>query len=1115
MDPPPFSKDAADGSLHPEKNSLHVFAAICSNSKCKAMIHPENNCLLMRQVFARVTCSSCQEIFMFCTVCVYKRTKTTNCPDSVGVLANARKPYFLDKHLETELHRKGTNFVRDMIKKHQQSSENKNKRKTDARADLSRVLSSYMNETEPDRYVLYEVLNEEPGFYRSVMVASFPREFQSNMERFSERKDFVEDEAIEDFEAAVNFWKLSLAMRKRITEQTYQAYMRGKRHQKLLMQQGSQRQRQIIPPRNFLEANNRYLRQGTSIAMGMPSPVVKRSFGHAMVTLNDCVKHLMASSIEGVEPIPFDWGWDAKSSYEWITETPRAWSLLQQAKESIAQSKKDSQDVLQVLVLPEIQWTDDFEALIVKQGKGSISLRISTIAPRRVARNLPDHSFPVSLGGAKIGNKELLERAFVTEIMELQKAGSKHYRRGHGEVLVYLMPYARLCDQPERRKLLHLMGGNSIYHNRFGVSYPMRLRTDVLRACKDCIESLRKDVLPCCSHCVCWDVISGLDRGTDQLKEKLKSNLPKDYPTEHLHLPSTPEKGRPSYNTSDQPPKHLPFRITPSRLRYSFDLAFHNLECGDWTNAMAESFMSRECFDGHLINKILECGGNARVVREIQEEKSGIKEAAKREAVLLDSKKNPDRYKKPEYPAAWNLSDDLSYFVDVIMHLLFLGVVKATLIEIKEWMKGQDQYKGFKRIANKYNKMLQVLRLQWLPLSLYKTNGKWSGWWSENFLAFSRIMPWFFQDIPDLVSDNFKDSKPPSESPNERKWQKKHYVHWLQERGLKTSAKVADLHERVTLLLAREGGPPNPKKTVAGNKYVPEQVERVLTSLSKMTESVMVDRIEPGKTIPLMELRIKQFLAEFQLLDDQVKKEGELPTIISKYNFACLLNLPRCTEIYGPLRNLWEGQRMGEGSIPEPKKHLKTGQRDGFEVIALNKVFKERAFNIASRTISDPPVQSENRTKAPETWAEFYALRRRNLKRFQNREKLQFALDTDARIISVMIVTGRMASAEHCTMFVLACTYPPADRANEFPNSVAFYHLRDREDQKVKKMGFDYSIFEIDHGFKAEPISLTELEKRLPFVGCYPSFGILVPLMNSGGGRARFHLVDRNRYTQE
>jgi hypothetical protein len=93
---------------------------------------------------------------------------------------------------------------------------------------------------------------------------------------------------------------------------------------------------------------------------------------------------------------------------------------------------------------------------------------------------------------------------------------------------------------------------------------------------------------------------------------------------------------------------------------------------------------------------------------------------------------------------------------------------------------------------------------------------------------------------------------------------------------------------------------------VAG-EYIPEQVQRMLVALDEMTSSIMTTEVVPGKTVKHMELKIKLFLTEFDLLNQQVKTAKDKPKIITSFNFMCLLNLPQLTLRFGPLRNLWEG----------------------------------------------------------------------------------------------------------------------------------------------------------------------------------------------------------------
>jgi hypothetical protein len=65
-----------------------------------------------------------------------------------------------------------------------------------------------------------------------------------------------------------------------------------------------------------------------------------------------------------------------------------------------------------------------------------------------------------------------------------------------GIVLICAKIHACLVDQPEQRGENHLMAGNSIFHKRFGHSFPWHDFKDVLRPCQKCRDVLLDESQP-------------------------------------------------------------------------------------------------------------------------------------------------------------------------------------------------------------------------------------------------------------------------------------------------------------------------------------------------------------------------------------------------------------------------------------------------------------------------------------------------------------------------------------------------------------------------------------------------------------------------------------------
>jgi len=57
--------------------------------------------------------------------------------------------------------------------------------------------------------------------------------------------------------------------------------------------------------------------------------------------------------------------------------------------------------------------------------------------------------------------------------------------------------------------------------------------------------------------------------------------------------------------------------------------------------------------------------------------------------------KKPELYAMWSFPATWQRGVQLDQHIDVIMHLLFLGVIKTIMQNIQEWMVKRNKGSAF------------------------------------------------------------------------------------------------------------------------------------------------------------------------------------------------------------------------------------------------------------------------------------------------------------------------------------------------------------------------------------------------------------------------------------
>ena len=179
----------------------------------------------------------------------------------------------------------------------------------------------------------------------------------------------------------------------------------------------------------------------------------------------------------------------------------------------------------------------------------------------------------------------------------------------------------------------------------------------------------------------------------------------------------------------------------------------------------------------------------------------------------------------------WTRHCPLCQFIDVPMHLLFLGIQRTVMKQVTLWHSRRSAKSSFEQHANGVLDAMHCMRLSWCKVLPYNGN-KTAGWTSETHLAMSRSNKWFHGGIKkirhkDCVSD--LDALPPS------CWLRKHNAAWLRLRGLSTKGLAPELKKRVAHHLSLPNPPP-----VIGICHTPAKNAMLTTqSLTSMLAHLM------------------------------------------------------------------------------------------------------------------------------------------------------------------------------------------------------------------------------------------------------------------------------------
>jgi hypothetical protein len=171
---------------------------------------------------------------------------------------------------------------------------------------------------------------------------------------------------------------------------------------------------------------------------------------------------------------------------------------------------------------------------------------------------------------------------------------------------------------------------------------------------------------------------------------------------------------------------------------------------GIWSIENAKSYLWVEGFNSDSISAVIEHATNTRALNALEAEMDLYPEDY--EAMLHDKQCRPSLYAIWKVPSLWNRGTDLTQHVDAVMHLIFLGIVKATVKCLEDWLMSRRSHGALITFASGVLDSVSSLNLVWCCVLPYKS-GKFTGWISENYLALSCLILWFYAPLDEIASD--------------------------------------------------------------------------------------------------------------------------------------------------------------------------------------------------------------------------------------------------------------------------------------------------------------------------------------------------------------------------
>ena len=814
-----------------------------------------------------------------------------------------------------------------------------------------------------------------------------------------------------------------------------------------------------------------YLEGARSILSNLPIPVIRQDVpNHSYVSITDCIRHFLGhEDLSEVAIIPNALREGAvKQSVDHSSTSVRAQEIIHQQRPANAMASY------------VLMWSDDVEPNRTKANRGSVWLMTATIATRLENGHSMAHTFPIAVG--KKGENHNPVIAKVEELLQELRTGSCgdfYLGTQNKKASMTFELFATLQDQPERRDFNCLRAGNGAHTARFGVSANhLQIYTNgCLRACGDCRAFMKQCnrmgdyTWPLqdhpdwknCNECVRWDVL-------DDPKGLALCTPPAGYPADSYRIAMTRHG-----------PLLAPFEITYESLIRAVDTAHERFVDANWTSQNCEAFLEVEGLSNRYIERVMEHCIHCYSLKQARLD-------PERNRVIIDAAaQEPAKYSKVPYPCAWTRPTmSLRHHPEVIMHLLFLGIVKSTVIQIQNCLSAQSKLASFIKSTDGYLNELCAMSLEWIAIQPYQ-GGRMGGWVSENFLGFCRILPWFYQNVTDAAQSTADDA-PPDNLPQSR-WLHRHNKHWLKIRGFDTTGNRAELRQRVAGLIAEGAHEPLPQPDIP-----PSTIRDTLLSLIDVVRCIMNPRVTP-ELVNRTRTLIRIFLSDYDSMSERLEKKN--PSVISSYNFLCLLNVPDAMEKFGPLRCIWEGGPRGEGFARFAKPYMTQGLRQNWHHSLLTRLHQGKAFDSVNRSLA-PPAKPRDDIKGDDALSH----RKGMLHKYDSVFSVQQRLRPDCSLKERKPVSVLMLEL--------------ANGAVDFYTVIGNYHrvlrLEVDESRSYTRFGLDYRPFKIPSNSAIPWRSVAPTVTKM-------GFGMLLPVLECGGdcGGDWFTLVSSNwgKYGEE
>ena len=618
-----------------------------------------------------------------------------------------------------------------------------------------------------------------------------------------------------------------------------------------------------------------------SLAVLMPCPqIVKCTSQHAYITLSSFLQHGLL----------FPSGEKGNNKYQPVIKSYYAQKVI-----SICKNKILHEFHLLSLIALIICWFDDWDAstCLTKANKNSIFTGVNTVVFVTVVSGKVYSSYTnVSCVGRKRSNHQPILDSMPIDIKDMQNRATSNQMLSSMDnrwYKVYPAFLYLLADQPARRGLCGMLGGNSTLHACFGYSINFDSLKKPFPACKHCASLLFKNINPItCNKCSFWE------------------------------LPDSPNQMQLQY-TEELHPGLLTKIETLHKLN----------NCGGKLSFSLFKKVWRECYEDFTSSSLT----SRRTV---------LSNMKKKLLLICMNKETLDAFISsliaentlPKFPVLWNYIH-MDQMVEATMHLS-AGVIKSIAELVHDWAHKfgnnkqlTDHMEGCIGLFSKFSS----INSYWL--APYSKSNKFPGWIADTFRTWNKLMPWLYSCIR-FQKFGFCDYVPVG---NVTKWKKADCSKFLLSRGFKVNSNhnVHQLRKNIQRVIkANKNRIPEHKRSLL-QTILPKEITRLIWYCHLLFK--MFFDTENACDVQHHILVTKQFLSSVHSITHRLYYgNGEKSFYLKKYNFVSLLRgMIDGKKNWTSGKYIHEGGIEGEGMVKELRPLLPNNLRNDFAVNLIKK----------------------------------------------------------------------------------------------------------------------------------------------------------------------------------